>query len=187
MKIFYKWDSNQNVNTNDDADDKRTSTIAWRFTTWTPTSTSTECALCHTSSLITHTHLAQVESCTVHPISMPCMRVVVSLFTRPTPLIDPSLQDNVIIQSGFFQHISHMGCAVNLHSMINNGLIPEGRMQARDRKYSFCLLIPETKAIKILQRFTSMKHVENNICTVLGRNILTRYFGSILIFRSKKD
>ena len=26
-------------------------------------------------------------------------------------LIDPSLQDNVIIQSGFFQHIYHIGCA----------------------------------------------------------------------------
>ena len=26
-------------------------------------------------------------------------------------LIDPSLQDNVEIQSGFFQHIYHIGCA----------------------------------------------------------------------------
>ena len=26
-------------------------------------------------------------------------------------LIDPSLQDNVVIQSGFFQHINHIGCA----------------------------------------------------------------------------
>ena len=30
-------------------------------------------------------------------------------------LIDPSLQDNVIIQSGFFQQIYHIGCAFNLH------------------------------------------------------------------------
>ena len=29
-------------------------------------------------------------------------------------LIDPSLQDNVIIQSGFFQHIYHIGCALIL-------------------------------------------------------------------------
>ena len=41
-------------------------------------------------------------------------------------LIDPSLQDNVIIQRGFFQHIYHIGCAFNLHSIINNGLIPGG-------------------------------------------------------------
>ena len=39
----------------------------------------------------------------------------------------------------------------------------EVRIQARDRQYSFCLLIPETKAIKILQRLTSMNHVEHNI------------------------
>ena len=33
-------------------------------------------------------------------------------------LIDPSLQDNVVIQSGFFQHIYHIGCAFHLHSII---------------------------------------------------------------------
>ena len=39
-------------------------------------------------------------------------------------LIDPSLQDNVIIPDGFFKFIYHVGCAINLHS-INSGLIPE--------------------------------------------------------------
>ena len=38
-------------------------------------------------------------------------------------LIDPSLQDNVVIPSGFFQHIYHIGCGFNLHFIINNGLI----------------------------------------------------------------
>ena len=42
-------------------------------------------------------------------------------------LIDPSLQDNVVIQSGFFQHIYHVGCAFNLHSFINSGLILVGQ------------------------------------------------------------
>ena len=42
-------------------------------------------------------------------------------------LIDPFLQDNLIIQSGFFQQIYHVGCAFNLHSIINNGLIPGGQ------------------------------------------------------------
>ena len=46
-------------------------------------------------------------------------------------LIDPSLQDNVIIQSGFFQHIYHIGCAFNLHSIINNGLIPGGQNSSK--------------------------------------------------------
>ena len=42
-------------------------------------------------------------------------------------LIDPSLQDNVIIPDGFFKYIYHVGCAINLHSIINSGLIPGGQ------------------------------------------------------------
>ena len=37
-------------------------------------------------------------------------------------LIDPALQDNVVIPSDFFQYIYHVGCAINLHSIINSGL-----------------------------------------------------------------
>ena len=46
-------------------------------------------------------------------------------------LIDLSLQDNVIIQRGFFQHIYHIGCAFNLHSIINNGLILGGQNSSK--------------------------------------------------------
>ena len=42
-------------------------------------------------------------------------------------LIDPSLQDNVVIQSNFFQYMYHVGCAFNLHSIISSGLIPGGQ------------------------------------------------------------
>ena len=48
-----------------------------------------------------------------------------------TNLIDPTLQDNVRIQSGLFHHICHTGCAFNLHSVINNGLIPGGQDLSR--------------------------------------------------------
>ena len=34
-------------------------------------------------------------------------------------LIDPSLQDNVLIPSDFFEYIYHIGCAINLHSIVN--------------------------------------------------------------------
>ena len=36
-------------------------------------------------------------------------------------LIDPSLQDNVVIPSKFCQYIHHIGCAFNLHFIINSG------------------------------------------------------------------
>ena len=46
-------------------------------------------------------------------------------------LIDPSLQDNSVISSNFFQYIYHIGCAFNLHSIINNGLIPGGQNSSK--------------------------------------------------------
>jgi len=42
-------------------------------------------------------------------------------------LIDPTLQDNVVIEEGTFTYIYHVGSAFSLHSIISNGLIPGGQ------------------------------------------------------------
>ena len=42
--------------------------------------------------------------------------------------IDPTLQENVLIPNNFFQYIYHIGCALDLHSIINSGLIPGGQI-----------------------------------------------------------
>ena len=42
-------------------------------------------------------------------------------------LIDPTLQDNVLIGPGIFPYIYHVGCTFNLYSIISNGLIPGGQ------------------------------------------------------------
>ena len=58
-------------------------------------------------------------------------------------LVDPPLQDNVVIQSGFFHHIYHIyhiGRALNLHSIINSGLIPGGQILSK-RQTVFFLLV----------------------------------------------
>ena len=55
-------------------------------------------------------------------------------------LIDPSSQDNVVIPSTFFQHTFHVGCAFNLHSIINSGLIPGGQNSSK-RQTVFFLLV----------------------------------------------
>ena len=55
-------------------------------------------------------------------------------------LIDPFLQDNVIVPDGFFKYIYHVGCANNLHSIINSGLIPRGQ-NLSNRQTVFCLLV----------------------------------------------
>ena len=60
-------------------------------------------------------------------------------------LIDPSLQDNVVIPSNFFQHIYHVGCAFNFHSIINSGLIPGGQNSSKRQTVFFLLVDPRDK------------------------------------------
>ena len=43
----------------------------------------------------------------------------------------------MIIQSGFFHHIYHIGCAFNLHSNINSGLIPVGQSSSKRQTVFF--------------------------------------------------
>ena len=65
-------------------------------------------------------------------------------------LIDPSLQDNVIVQSNFFQYIYHVRCAINLHSIINSGLVPEGQSLSKRQTVFFLLVDPRDKNHKDL-------------------------------------
>ena len=60
-------------------------------------------------------------------------------------LIDLSLQDNVIIQSGFFQQVYHVGCVFNLHSIINNGLILGGQKSSKRQTVFFLPIDPRDK------------------------------------------
>ena len=63
-------------------------------------------------------------------------------------LIDPSLQDNVVIPSRFFQDIYHIGCAFNLHSIINSGLIPGGQNSSKRQTVFFLPIDPRDKSHK---------------------------------------
>ena len=61
-------------------------------------------------------------------------------------LIDPMVQDNVMIESGIFHHIYHIGCAFNLHSVINNGLILGGQDLSRRKTVFFLPIDPREKS-----------------------------------------
>ena len=63
-------------------------------------------------------------------------------------LIDPSLQDNVLIPNDFFEYIYHIGCAINLHSIINSGLIPGGQHLSKRHTVFFTLVDPMNKEHK---------------------------------------
>ena len=67
-------------------------------------------------------------------------------------LIDPSLQDNVVIPSRFFQYIYHIGCALNLHSIINSGLIPGGQDSSKRQTVFFFPFDPRDKGHQDLDK-----------------------------------
>ena len=52
-------------------------------------------------------------------------------------LFDPPLQDNVLIPNDFFEYICHIGCAINLHSIMNSRLIPGGQNLSRRQTVFF--------------------------------------------------
>ena len=56
----------------------------------------------------------------------------------------------------------------------------EVKIWAKDKRCSSCLLIQEMKVTETLNILTSLYHVSRDTCTVHGRGIKTRYFGSIL-------
>ena len=60
-------------------------------------------------------------------------------------LIHLTLQDNVVIQSGFFHHNYQIGCTFNLHSIINNGLIPGGQDLNKEQTVFFLPIDPRDK------------------------------------------
>ena len=52
-------------------------------------------------------------------------------------LADPALQDNVLLPEDFTEYIYHMVNVSETHSIIQSGLIPEGRGLKRDRQSVF--------------------------------------------------
>ena len=50
-----------------------------------------------------------------------------------------------MIGSGIFHYIYHIGCAFNLHSVINNGLIPGGQDLSRRQTAFFLPIDPRDK------------------------------------------
>ena len=63
-------------------------------------------------------------------------------------LIDLPLQDNVVIPSGFFQDIYHIGCGFSLHSIINSGFIPGGQNSSKTQTIFFLPVDPRDKSHK---------------------------------------
>ena len=63
-------------------------------------------------------------------------------------LIESSLQDNVVIPDDFFKYNYHVGCAINLHSMINSRLTPGGQNLSNRQTVFFLPVDPMDKEHK---------------------------------------
>ena len=63
-------------------------------------------------------------------------------------LIDPTLQDNVLVGPGIFPYIYHVGCTFNLHSIINNGLVLGGQNLSRRQTVFFLPVDPRDESHK---------------------------------------
>ena len=61
-------------------------------------------------------------------------------------LIHPTLLDNVVIGSGIFHYIYHIGCTFNLHSIINNGLVLGGQNLSRRQSVFFLPVDPRDES-----------------------------------------
>ena len=59
--------------------------------------------------------------------------------------INLELQDNVFIPNNFFVYICHIGCAINLHTIMNSGLIPGRQNLSKGQTVFFTSVDPMNK------------------------------------------
>ena len=94
----------------------------------------------------------------------------------------------MLIGTGIFPYIYHVGCTFNLHSIINNGLIPGGLNLSRRQTVFFLPVDPRIESHRDLEYIDfSVPRLARSMHSAWKRYIKTQYFGSILILESKKD
>ena len=103
-------------------------------------------------------------------------------------LLDPSLQDNVLIPSDFFECIYHIGCAINLHTIMKSGLIPGGQNLSKRQTILFTSVDPMNKEHKDVDTIDlGAPRVVHNTSIKHGRNIKTRCIGLTSSLLKRKD
>ena len=68
-------------------------------------------------------------------------------------LVDPALQDNVLLPDAFAEYIYHIGNADELRSIIQSGLIPGGRSLKKDRQSEFFTAVSPMDDTQELEEF----------------------------------
>ena len=106
--------------------------------------------------------------------------------------IDPSLQDNVLIPNNFFDYISHIGCAVSLHSITNSGLIAGGQNSSRERQTVFFTAVNPNKShkdlhwvdIQLAQQIKLKFYQKRSNASILHDTLPAYYISKVVVTKS---
>ena len=91
--------------------------------------------------------------------------------------------ENVVIESGIFHYICHVGFAFNLHSVINSFLIPGGQDLSRRQTVFFLPIDPRDESHKDPEHIDVSVPRRARYVHSTWKRAKTRYSGSILILR----
>ena len=102
-------------------------------------------------------------------------------------LIDPTLQDNVLIGPGIFPCIYHVGSTFNFYSIVSNRLVPGGQNFSRRQTVFFLLVDPRNESHRDPEYIDfSVPRLARYMHKAWKRH-QDAEFWSILILESKKD
>ena len=71
-------------------------------------------------------------------------------------LVDPTLQDNLLLPDNFAEYIYHIGNAHDMHSIIKYGLIPGGKSQKGRQSVFFTPVNPQCTANQDLEEVNTI-------------------------------
>ena len=94
-------------------------------------------------------------------------------------LVDPELQDNVLLQGDFTEYIFHIGNKSDIHSIIRGGLIPGGRSLERERRSVFFIIGIRWTTIRVWRKlYATWTSQGSHLTEILGALITTQYIGA---------
>ena len=117
--------------------------------------------------------MIQEDSCTFEPFKVIQEELVLEML-----LIDPVLQDNVLLPMNFTKYVCHVGHGNELRSMVHNGLIPGGFITKTGRYAVFFTVVDpmddeqglretfcdssEARISRLIKRL--LNHLQNTVC-----------------------
>ena len=95
-------------------------------------------------------------------------------------LVDPTLQDNVLMPDDFTEYIYHIGNGHEMHSIVKSGLTPGGRSLKKDiHSVFFTAVSPMNDDQSMAEIRCELDKPRISPCKILGDLINIQYIGAI--------